>query len=143
MRRLIAVVYLAFALVLCGHFVSAAYAAKLETNVCVTPYGEKYHKFNCPYVTGEYTTLTVDEAIQRGYEPCSRCSPDDYTATQESTTRYYADYDDDYEDYEENGDSDNEPAKRGVFIPAWVIYISVGYVIYRIGISAHKATKSK
>lgn len=42
----------------------------------VTPYGEKYHYFDCFYVRGKLNyciAYTVEQAIKYGYEPCSRC----------------------------------------------------------------------
>ena len=41
--------------------------------VYVTENGEKYHQKGCPYLRGDYSYMSLDKAIQRGYEPCSRC----------------------------------------------------------------------
>lgn len=59
------------------HFVSPvlAYSVPDDTIVYVTPHGEKYHTSDCSYLT-TYDSMTIKEAENRGYEPCSRCNPD-------------------------------------------------------------------
>ena len=46
--------------------------------VCVTTSGDKYHLPDCQYVRDKtnITTLTLDEAINMGYEPCKVCIGD-------------------------------------------------------------------
>ncbi len=44
--------------------------------VCVTPNGKKYHKPDCQFAAGRSTSaMTIGEARQKGYTPCSRCDP--------------------------------------------------------------------
>lgn len=43
--------------------------------VYVTGAGEKYHRKDCRYVTDESKRLSLEDAISRGYEPCSVCKP--------------------------------------------------------------------
>ena len=51
-----------------------AYSVPDDTIVYVTPSGTKYHREDCTYTTST-SSLTIQEAEARGYEPCSRCSP--------------------------------------------------------------------
>lgn len=48
-----------------------------ESNaVIVTKSGEKYHTYWCQYIEGkDFTIYNVENAIRRGYEPCSVCNP--------------------------------------------------------------------
>ena len=41
--------------------------------VYVTDTGSKYHLDGCGYLNKSRIELTLDEAIERGYTPCSRC----------------------------------------------------------------------
>ena len=52
-----------------------AYSVPDDTIVYVTPSGTKYHREDCTYTTST-SSLTIQEAEARGYDPCSRCSPD-------------------------------------------------------------------
>lgn len=52
-----------------------AYSVPDDTIVYVTPHGEKYHTSDCSYLT-TYDSMTIEEAENSGYEPCSRCDPD-------------------------------------------------------------------
>lgn len=51
-----------------------AYSVPDDTIVYVTPHGEKYHTSDCSYLE-TYDSLTIEEAENSGYEPCSRCDP--------------------------------------------------------------------
>lgn len=54
---------------------TATQAATLEP-VYVTRTGRKYHRAACQHVDGRTTfELTVDEALQRGFEACRTCLP--------------------------------------------------------------------
>lgn len=46
---------------------------KLPTYVYVTESGSKYHEKGCSYLKGTTEKLTLEEAKEEGYEPCSRC----------------------------------------------------------------------
>lgn len=52
-----------------------AYSVPDDTIVYVTPSGTKYHRKDCSHTT-TVTSLTIQDAEARGYEPCSRCNPD-------------------------------------------------------------------
>jgi micrococcal nuclease len=43
--------------------------------VYITASGKKYHKPGCRYLTGDYSSVTVEEAKRKGLEPCSLCYP--------------------------------------------------------------------
>ena len=41
--------------------------------VYVTASGSKYHREGCSYLKGNYSALSLEEAVEEGYTPCSRC----------------------------------------------------------------------
>ncbi len=43
--------------------------------VYVTDNGKKYHRENCSYLKASANKIHKSEAIDKGYEPCSRCKP--------------------------------------------------------------------
>lgn len=45
------------------------------TYVYVSENGEKYHRYSCRYVTENMEEVTLDEAIDSGYQPCKVCKP--------------------------------------------------------------------
>ena len=47
-----------------------------EHIVFVTKSGEKYHEAGCSYLSDSSIPVTLEQAIQEGKEPCSRCHPD-------------------------------------------------------------------
>lgn len=55
---------------------SASKSGAATHRVCVTPNGKKYHKPDCQFAAGRSTSaMTISEARQKGYTPCSRCDP--------------------------------------------------------------------
>ena len=46
-----------------------------DTKVYVTMTGKKYHSDNCRYLSKSKIPISLKVAIQRGYTPCSVCSP--------------------------------------------------------------------
>lgn len=50
-------------------------AEAFETYVYVTESGMKYHEDGCSYLKGNTRRLTLEEASDEGYSPCSRCYP--------------------------------------------------------------------
>jgi endonuclease YncB( thermonuclease family) len=46
-----------------------------KTIVYVTKSGKKYHRKGCQYLRKSCRPITLQEAVERGYEPCSRCKP--------------------------------------------------------------------
>lgn len=78
-------------LLLCAVLLSAPVCAGMfvsaDAVVYVTPFGEKYHKKSCSYVktarkNGTLQEMTVQEAVEQGLAPCSRCRPGKWTGTQ-------------------------------------------------------------
>lgn len=51
-----------------------------DTIVYVTASGTKYHRGSCSYLKSKYE-ITLREAAESGYTPCSRCSPPRYNGT--------------------------------------------------------------
>ena len=43
--------------------------------VYITDTGEKYHRSNCGSLWNSKHAIDLEEAIDRGYEPCRRCNP--------------------------------------------------------------------
>lgn len=43
--------------------------------VYVTEQGEKYHEKGCRYLRDGYSSLRLEEAVDKGYTPCSVCNP--------------------------------------------------------------------
>lgn len=61
-------------LILVSLLSSVAYAASGDTIVYRTKTGECYHTKNCSYLKSSYE-LTLQDAVNRGLRPCSRCHP--------------------------------------------------------------------
>ena len=57
--------------------VDYAALAAAEDLVFITPSGSKYHKYNCPHVSDPPIAITLGQAEEEGYTPCSRCHEDD------------------------------------------------------------------
>lgn len=49
--------------------------SKGEVIVYITETGQKYHTADCSYLKKTPTGLDLVEALEQGYEPCSRCNP--------------------------------------------------------------------
>ena len=64
---------------------------KKANAVVVTPKGKKYHKPDCRTVRGSSRTLTVAQALKRGYTPCKVCVPPSQTVTLENSNIYWGD----------------------------------------------------
>jgi len=47
-----------------------------EHIVYVTRSGKKYHEAGCSYLSDSSIPITLEQAMQEGKEPCSRCHPD-------------------------------------------------------------------
>ncbi len=64
------------AIVLLGLFaISIAFAAPGSTIVYITKTGAKYHKDGCSSLRKSKIPVTLQEAVDRGYEPCKICNP--------------------------------------------------------------------
>lgn len=44
-----------------------------ENTVYVSPNGTKYHTKDCPLFDDSFIPITLEQALQEGKEPCSRC----------------------------------------------------------------------
>jgi hypothetical protein len=51
------------------------YAAGPDTIVYVTKTGEKYHTGQCSSLKRSKITITLGEAVAKGFGPCLRCKP--------------------------------------------------------------------
>lgn len=47
----------------------------MAQQVVVTPSGARYHQLDCPTLKGRTTTLSLEEALKKGYTPCQICKP--------------------------------------------------------------------
>ncbi|GAA0120808.1 hypothetical protein UT300018_01230 [Clostridium faecium] len=47
----------------------------ISTVVYITETGEKYHLGGCRYLSKSKIEISLQDAVNRGYTPCSRCSP--------------------------------------------------------------------
>lgn len=76
-----------YCLVLCIFLLSQNLYANAESGdyiVYVTNTGEKYHKYSCSYLKS-VNAITLAEAIDKGYTPCSRCKPPSLTRESQTT----------------------------------------------------------
>ena len=53
----------------------SVYAASGDTTVYRTSSGTKYHTENCSSLKGNGIAITLQEAVDKGLEPCSKCNP--------------------------------------------------------------------
>lgn len=44
-----------------------------EAIVYITPAGKKYHSADCPLLSDTALPVTLEQVLQEGREPCSRC----------------------------------------------------------------------
>lgn len=64
--------------------------AKGSTTVYVTRTGSKYHRGGCQYLRRSKIKMTLREAVDAGYDPCSVCDPPtlSHSADNEVVTTY-------------------------------------------------------
>jgi competence protein ComEC len=48
---------------------------KQEIIVYVTRTGEKYHSAGCQYLSQSCIPMSLEDAVDEGYTPCSKCNP--------------------------------------------------------------------
>lgn len=53
--------------------------------VYITKTGSKYHRASCQYLRKSQYPITIKEAVDRGYEPCSVCDPGSPAKTQKAS----------------------------------------------------------
>lgn len=46
-----------------------------EITVYITDTGNKYHRYTCQYLYDSCYSISLEDAIYEGYEPCSVCNP--------------------------------------------------------------------
>lgn len=68
MRKLFVIILITATL--CGSLFAAT-----DTTVIVTKSGTKYHRADCRTLRSSRIELSLEEAIQKGYDPCSVCNP--------------------------------------------------------------------
>ncbi len=79
-----AVFVIVTALICCLIFNKTPHIEKYSDYIFITKSGEKYHKENCPYTSGNDTIeMEISEAELAGYEPCKYCFSDYITTTLE------------------------------------------------------------
>jgi endonuclease G len=61
--------------VLVALIAGVVFAASADTVVYITRTGAKYHNGGCSYLRQSKIEITLGHAVQRGYDPCSRCKP--------------------------------------------------------------------
>ena len=54
-------------------FYTRVYAKDIETIVFITQHGSKYHDSKCQYLYNSCTAVLLEDAINQGYEKCSKC----------------------------------------------------------------------
>lgn len=59
----------------------------LAQTVFITKSGKKYHTENCSSLRSSSIPITLSEAIQKGYTPCSRCNPPTYSGSSTNTNK--------------------------------------------------------
>lgn len=64
------------------------FADNSNVTVHVTATGAKYHRKNCTYLSSDIE-ITLIEAIEKGYTPCSRCDPPTLYSDPEDTEKPY------------------------------------------------------
>jgi len=62
-----------------------AFAAPADTVVYITANGKMYHRGSCSSLRQSKIETTLDNAVNRGYSPCSRCNPPAPDRSQSST----------------------------------------------------------
>ncbi len=75
---------LSFVLI-CSFFTGVVYAASGDTIVYRTKTGDKYHTKTCSYLKSSIE-LTLQEAVNMGLTPCSRCKPPTLDSSSNSTS---------------------------------------------------------
>jgi len=54
---------------------AVGFAANSDVVVYITKSGEKYHTGSCASLRKSKIEITLGEAVDKGYGPCSRCKP--------------------------------------------------------------------
>lgn len=54
-----------------------------DTIVRITSTGEKYHFSSCQYLHSSSIKISLEDAYERGYNPCSKCDPPNFISTED------------------------------------------------------------
>lgn len=88
-----------------------------NTIVYVTDSGSKYHSSGCQYLSRSKNSITLEEAVEEGFSPCSRCNPPIYDRGSESEISSIGSGDNSYivedsereaDEYSNQGNSDSD-----------------------------------
>lgn len=52
------------------------------TSVRITSTGEKYHLSSCQYLRRSSIKITLEKAVARGYDSCSKCDPPEFVSVE-------------------------------------------------------------
>lgn len=63
----------------------SSFAAGGDTVVYITKTGKKYHSSGCSSLSKSKIETTLQNAVDKGYEPCKKCKPPKLDATSVST----------------------------------------------------------
>ena len=80
-----------------------ALAASGSTTVYITKSGTKYHTSTCSYLSQSKIPITLSDAVNNGYSPCSRCKPPTLSASSAPAERSYSHRDNDDDEYQISG----------------------------------------
>jgi len=77
LKRVCVAVVLALALMAagCRHGSARTPVVGIATIVYVTKTGRKYHVEDCQYLDRSKIAITLQDAVNQGYTPCSACDP--------------------------------------------------------------------
>ncbi len=64
----------------------AVSAASGDTTVYITKTGKKYHADGCSSLKKSKISITLKDAVAKGYEPCSKCNPGSLDASSSTNT---------------------------------------------------------
>lgn len=73
-------------IILCTLLFSFVSAASGTTTVYITDTGEKYHSYGCQYLRKSCISISLSDAVARGYTRCSKCNPPYLDSTTSSTS---------------------------------------------------------
>lgn len=67
--------FLTFSLACSNPFGSDPFGSDDSSTVYITNTGSKYHRSDCRYLSSSKIAISLGEAKDRGYTPCSVCKP--------------------------------------------------------------------
>lgn len=72
--------------VISGVFLLMLFCSLSAQTVYITKTGKKYHSSECSSLSRSKIEIPLSEAVDRGYTPCSRCSPPSKTSNSNVNT---------------------------------------------------------